>query len=378
MKTIDAVIVGAGPAGSAAAIALARRGYEVALVEKKVFPRDKLCGDFLNPINRPILRDLGVEEAVLAQPHVNITKFCITTSSGDRAEVDFTGCNPQVEPGLGLRRALLDEVLMQWAVALGVAVYQGRRIDDLQRAAGDWRVRAGEENWRARALIGADGRNSWVARHLGLAEQRDASGHAVGFQMRLQAPGATGNRIDIHLIGGGYAGLVGLGDGSTNLALALDRRTLDRKHDTDSLCDRVLGENPFLRSILQKRATAGELRSVYPVYFPARRSFTHGALLVGDAARVTEPVSGEGVYFALSSGLLAAKTLDRALCRGDLSASSMAGYERACRQMFRSRMVLNKVLRFAVYRPALLKPVIRLSSRHDFLLQPMIQAVCLP
>ena len=378
MKIVDAVIVGAGPAGSAAAIGLARRGYEVALVEKRVFPREKLCGDFLNPINRPILRDLGVEERVLAQPHATVTDFRMTTSSGDQAEVELAKCNPQVEPGLGLRRALLDEVLVQRAVAAGVAVYQGRRIDRLQRADGEWRVRAGDQNWRARTLIGADGRNSWIARQVGLAAKRDASGQAVGFQLRLQVPGFTGDRIEIHLIRGGYAGVVGLGDGTVNLAMAIDRRRLQGKHDPDFLCDNVLGENPFLRSILQRRAAAAELRSGYPVYFPARRSFADGALLVGDAARVTEPVTGEGVYFALRSGLLAAETFDRALRRGDLSMSQMAGYERACRETFRSRLALNTLLRFAVYRPALLKPVIRLFSRHDFLLHPVIQAVCMP
>src|SRR5687768_11494431 len=85
MKTVDALIVGAGPAGSAAAIGLARRGYEVALLDKQVFPREKLCGDFLNPVNRAMFRELGVEEQLLRQPHGKVSIFRLTSSYGGQA-----------------------------------------------------------------------------------------------------------------------------------------------------------------------------------------------------------------------------------------------------------------------------------------------------
>ena len=85
MRSFDVVIVGAGPAGSATAIGLARLGYEVALVDKKAFPREKLCGDFINPINWAIFRDLGVEDRVLAEPHGEVTGFRITSASGREA-----------------------------------------------------------------------------------------------------------------------------------------------------------------------------------------------------------------------------------------------------------------------------------------------------
>lgn len=378
MKTFDALIVGAGPAGSAAAITLARAGYEVAIVDRQVFPREKLCGDFLNPVNRPIFRDFGVEEQLLAEPHGRVTRFRMTSCSGGAAEAEFTGRKRLIEPGIALCRARLDRVLLQRAAALGVAVYQGQRVDRLRYGTGGWRVNAGEENWQARALIGADGRNSWVARQLGLASQGASSGRAVGFQLRLQVSGAIADRVEIHLVPGGYAGVVSLGDGTVNLAMAIDKRRLAGRHDAEFLCDRVLVENPYLRSILQRRAGAAELRSVYPVYFPARRSVAQAALLVGDAARVTEPVTGEGVYFALRSGVLAADSIDRALRRGNLTASGLAGYERACRSAFRSRAAFNALLRYAVYRPALLEPVIRLSTRNPFLLHSMVNAVCMP
>ncbi|HKY09359.1 MAG TPA: hypothetical protein VJQ55_13995, partial [Candidatus Binatia bacterium] len=128
----------------------------------------------------------------------------------------------------------------------------------------------------------------------------------------------------------------------------------------------------------RSRSDTAELRSVYPVYFPPRRSVADHALLAGDAARVSEPITGEGIYFALRSGWLAAESVHAALRRGDLSAAALAGYERACRGAFRSRLALNSSLRFAIYRPALIEPFIRLSARNQFLLHSLVDAVCMP
>jgi len=93
MIDVDVAIVGAGPAGSAAASVLARNGYAVALVDKKDFPREKLCGDFINPNNLALFRDLGVEEAIFAAPHRRVTGFRITAVSGAAAEARFSRRN---------------------------------------------------------------------------------------------------------------------------------------------------------------------------------------------------------------------------------------------------------------------------------------------
>jgi geranylgeranyl reductase family protein len=379
LKTFDAVIVGAGPAGSAAAIALARRGYEVALIDKQCFPREKLCGDFVNPINRAIFRALDVEDRILAEPHGRVTGFRITTFSGREAEAGFSWLERESEAGLGLRRALLDHALLQRAEALAVTVRQGVRIEELTRAADGWRMTTGREDpWHARSLIGADGRHSWVARQLGLYGRAMTTARAVGFQCRLRLRGRIGDKIEIHMFPGGYAGVVALGDGTVTLGMAIDKRELGGERGADFLFHRVLAQNPHLKEIIDRSDTVTEFRSVYPVYFPARRAVADGALLVGDAARVSEPVTGEGIYCAMRSGMLAAEHIDLAFQRGDLAAESLAGYERACRRAFRSRWALNALLRFAVYRPALVEPIIRLSATQHRLLHSLVNAVCMP
>jgi flavin-dependent dehydrogenase len=101
-------------------------------------------------------------------------------------------------------------------------------------------------------------------------------------------------------------------------------------------------------------------------------------LLVGDAARVNEPVSGEGVYFALKSGLLAAETIDGAFRAGDFSAARLRGYETACRNEFRLRRGVNALIRALIYRPALASPLIRFSAKRRRLLDSIVRTVCLP
>jgi geranylgeranyl reductase family protein len=376
MRIVDVAIIGAGPAGSAATIALADCGYEVALIDKQAFPREKLCGDFINPINWGVFRDLGVEDRVLAAPHGEVTGFRMTDCSGREAEARFGSRDRQRSMGLGLRRAALDQMLAQRAAELGATTCLGSRVEKLSRTAQGWQLKIGEEWWQAKVLIGADGRNSWVAHQLGLHRSAAVQGRSVGFQSRLRCVRATAGQIEIHLFPGGYAGVVSLGDGAITLGMAIDKRKLGSERGAEFLFHEVLAQNPHLREIIARSSDTDELRSAYPVYFPARRCVIDGALLVGDAARVSEPVTGEGIYFAMRSGLLAAETIDFALRRGNLAAEVLAGYELNCRRAFRSRLALNAILRFAVYRPALLDPFIRLSAKNGRLLHSLVEAVC--
>ncbi|MGH7852025.1 MAG: NAD(P)/FAD-dependent oxidoreductase [Candidatus Binatia bacterium] len=378
MENFDVAIIGAGPAGSATAIGLALRGYEVALIDKKYFPREKLCGDFVNPINWAVFRELGVEDRVLAQPHSEVTGFRITTAAGDDAAAQFTSSRQERVFGLGIRRAHLDQVLLGRAVELGVTVRQGKRIDNLSQTAHSWMIDCGKESRRAKILIGADGRNSWVAQRLGMSNRAAMRGRSVGFQCRLNYAGAIGGKVEIHLFPGGYAGVVAFGDGTINLCLAVDKRMLPRERSGKFLFTEIFPRNPYLNDIIQRSESVSALRSVYPVYFPSRRSIGDRALLVGDAARVSEPVTGEGIYFALRSGLLAAETIDLALRKGHTAAPGLADYERLCRRAFRSRLALNTLIRFAIYRPALLDPLIRLSAKNDRMLHSLVGMVCMP
>lgn len=381
MQHFDVMIVGAGPAGSSAAVALARKGYSVALLDKKTFPRDKLCGDFLNPINRPMLRDFGVEADVLSLPHEKVATFRFTSPSGERADVSLPGKDGVTAFGIGLRRSELDHVLLRKAESEGAAVLQGCRLRALTRKSQSWLLQfdRGEvvDEVGATMLIGADGRNSWIAHRLGMAGDNARQRRSIGFQFHLKCAGGTRGKIEIHLFAGGYAGIVGVGGDIVNLCCAVERDRLPDHRPAQSLLELCLPRNPWLRAMLH-RERASETRSTYPVYFPPRRAFDDGVVLVGDAARVNEPVTGEGIYFAMKSGFLAAKTIGHAFERKDFSAARLGLYVRECRESFRRRQGMNSLIRLLIYHPALLAPFIRFSAKKRRVLHSIVRAICLP
>jgi geranylgeranyl reductase family protein len=379
MKHFDVAIVGAGPAGSSSAIYLARRGYSVALLDKEQFPREKLCGDFLNPINWPLVRDLEVDRALLVRAHEKVTTFRFTSFSSKEAEVPLPGSEDGNIFGLGVSRFDLDYVLLKKAESQGAEDFEECKLTDLKREAQSWLLRfdrAGSiGELRARVLIGADGRNSWVAHRLGLADPGTMQGRSVGFQFRLKGSNRDAGKVEIHLFPGGYAGIVGLGGGTVNLCLTIEKDRLLDGRPEQFLLNNCLPQNSRLGEIL-RGAHVSEMRSTYPVYFSRRRAFGEGVLLVGDAARVSEPVTGEGIYFALKSGQFAAGTIDQAFCKSDFSAEQLSSYERECRSAFRMRRGINALIRWLIYRPALLSPLIRVADKRTRLLDSIVHAIC--
>jgi geranylgeranyl reductase family protein len=380
MKHFDVAIIGAGPAGSSAAIQLAAKGYSVALLDKEQFPREKLCGDFLNPVNWPMLRELRVERDVLARPHEKISIFHFTSFSGEEAEVPLpAGRDDKAAVGLGLRRFDLDYVLLGRAKSLGVTVLDGWKPRELERQPDGWILKADKSDvfgeLGARMLIGADGRNSWVAHHLGLADPTAMQGRSVGFQFRLECKNRSTGKIEIHLFPGGYAGIVGLDGDTVTLGLAIEKHRLLDGRPEQSLLKSILPQNPWLKEMLRS-GSVSEMRSTYPVYFPPRRAYADGVLLVGDAARVNEPVTGEGIYFALKSGAFAARTVDEGFQMSDFSAASLRSYERNCGSAFRTRRGINALIRWLIYRPAVLSPLIRFSGSRRGLLDSMVYTIC--
>ncbi|HEY1373830.1 MAG TPA: NAD(P)/FAD-dependent oxidoreductase [Candidatus Binatia bacterium] len=372
MRRFDAAVVGAGPAGSAAAICLARRGYAVALIDKAVFPRDKLCGDFLNPAGWNLFARLGIRDALLASEHQKVTAFRVSTASAE-ALIPFTRVF-----GVGMRRRAFDDLLVKQAVREGALLYEGVKLAALERDGGGWKLRgeddAGEREFFSRLVIGADGRNSWSAQRLGAITAQSSAGRFVGFQLNLAGCRVPAGEIQIHAFPGGYAGLMALGGGAANLSFAIDK-TIAREQAIEAIVANHFSQNPHLKEAVAP-CTIAAVRSIYPLDFAPRRRYGDGFLIAGDAARVTEPVTGEGVYFALKSGELAAAAADAALSCGDVSARQLAGYHAACRGALARRQAVNRLIRALILRPYLMAPLMRLRTRNNFPINRLVDEVC--
>jgi geranylgeranyl reductase family protein len=378
MHPFDVAVIGAGPAGSSTAITLAGLGCTVILLDRARFPRHKLCGDFLNPINWPVLEELGVAGAVRDCQPVKISRFALSSASGQSAAGPLPLQDAR-HSGLGLQRYVFDELLVKRAKRAGVTVQEGCHVTAISREKTAWaincRTSGGDETRYARFLVAADGRNSKTARQLKLVvpPRRDGS---IGFQVRLKLVAGLKDSVEIYQFAGGYAGVLRLDHETINLAFTLERPCLRTAAAFQELRKYYLSGNPALRDLLSRAEPCSELRSVWPVYFPARKRFGENFLLVGDAAQVTEPVTGEGVYFALKSGQLAAESIAAGLQKPNSLGLELARYERACRRAFNKRARLNACLRILMNQPSLLSSTLSLLGRHQALLAAVLRRVC--
>jgi flavin-dependent dehydrogenase len=202
-------------------------------------------------------------------------------------------------------------------------------------------------------------------------------GRSVGFQFRLKCANRATGKVEIHLFPGGYAGVVGVGADTVTLGMAIEKHRLPAGRPEEFLLESILPQNPWLKTLL-RNGSASAMRSTYPVYCPPRRAYGDGVLLVGDAARVNEPVTGEGIYFALKSGALAADTVDAAFQESDFSAARFRSYARDCRSAFGARRVVNHLIRRLIYCPGLVAPLIRFSAKRRRLLGSLVQTICQP
>jgi geranylgeranyl reductase family protein len=333
----DVVIVGAGPAGTSAAIGLAEQGARVALLDRARFPRVKPCAEYINPEAMRILDRLGLLEAVREAGAVVFRGMRVISPGGRQLELDF------IEDGgrhaLGVSRHLLDALAVERCRRLGVEVFEGTRVRRLLvdggRVCG---VVAGREGVAlevpARVVVGADGHHSTVARLLGL-DLPQRWPRRIGLAAHLEGYPLTGEMGEMHVGPDGYCGIAPQEEGRVNAAMVIDMARFEKRGGSVESCfdAALLGYQGMTeRAGAARRVTP--VRGVGPLARRVSRVSGDGYVLAGDAAGFFDPFTGEGIYDALRGGELAAEAIAAALERGDLSAAGLADYDRARRAAF--------------------------------------------
>jgi flavin-dependent dehydrogenase len=291
MRRTAALIVGGGPAGCAAAIALGRAGVAPELIERSNGPRDVVCGGFLGWDALAALDGLGVDPWALGARPIERLRLI---GSGRTVEARLP------RRAAGLSRRTLDEALIAAAAGTGAAVTRGvaaRAVEEMRRV----RLDTGEER-ECEALFIGTGKHELR----GLARPRGKAEPAVGFRTAL-APAADLARalegvIELHLFDEGYAGLLLQEDGSANLCLSASAGRLRQAGGMDELMAELAGELPSLKERLDASA-AGPWEAIAGVPYGWRARGTEpGIFRLGDQAAVISSLAGDGVAIALTSG----------------------------------------------------------------------------
>lgn len=300
MRRTAALIVGGGPAGSAAAIALCKGGLRPELIERTTGEHDIVCGGFLGWDSLAALQRLGVDAAELGARPIHRLRIC----AGERM---FEADLPKAAAGLSRRR--LDAVLLAAAAEAGTTVRRGvsAKAGDEER---NIRLDDGEEIV-ADALLLATGKHELR----GLARPLDGYDKALSVGLRtslIVSPAlekTLSGMIELHLFDGGYAGLLLQEDKTANLCLSVSRHRLGEAGGVDALVEAVLRESPRLHdrvgALLPEtwEAVAGV------PYGWRTRGTQPGLFRLGDQAAVIASLAGDGIAIALNSGLAAAQTL---------------------------------------------------------------------
>jgi geranylgeranyl reductase family protein len=331
MQGFDLAIVGGGPAGSSCAALCALAGLRTLVLEREVFPREKVCGDCLNPSCWPVLERLGLAQRVRDLPHSKLDSVEFIAIDGDKVIVDLpTGDNCE----LSVKRSLFDDLLLRRARELGAQIRDGTTVAALSNS-GNWKIEtAARETFSARTLIGADGRNSTVARLCNLLPR--TARERVALQAHIALPPNFARRVVLQFLREGYSGQAPVNETELNLCLVGTPPSISKL--------RQWAERHFEISADQAWRTITPLtRSPVPR--------AHDSLLfIGDAARVVEPFTGEGIYYALRSGELAADAIAE-IVRGKDRQSALREFGCACEQMYRGRLWINRLARAAVLWP---------------------------
>lgn len=355
----DAVVMGGGPAGASTAIALATRGWRVAMVEKATFPRRKVCGEFLSATSIPVLDRLGIGAEWRAAAGPEVRRLALFS---DRHVVEAS--MPAREGfGRALGRDVLDLRLAEEAVRRGVALFQPARVvahrRDGEAASIDIVSDQGERTLTAPVVVAAHG--SWEAGKLASEVPRQhGPTDFLGFKAHFHGADLAADTMPLLAFPGGYGGIVWADGERLSLsccirrdALAAVRQRFSGLSASEALHRHLVASSVGIACTIGDAALAGPWLAAGPIRPGLRPGYADDIFRVGNVAGEAHPIIAEGISMAVQSGWLLAEAMGSAPPR-DIDARVAIGrrYEAAWRRQFALRIRAAGVFAALAIRPS--------------------------
>ena len=305
----DVIIVGAGPAGSTAALYAHRLGLNCILLDKAVFPRDKICGDALSGKSVRLMRELNLLEGVEKLEGSEINRITFGSPSHSQFDVHLKGNknNDFITKGYVVPRKIFDNFLFKKADEL-TETRQGFTVkniiyenDDISGVKGT-NIEGKEEILNAPIIMGCDGANSIIARKLGLYEM-DMENTAVAIRCYYAGVEGLSNQIELHYVSEvipGYFWLFPAGNGKANIGIGLSKNDAKKEDRTlRQIMDEIVQSDYFRSRFGNARPLEKPVCWNLPLGRIQRKNHGNGFMLLGDAAGLVDPFTGEGIGNAM-------------------------------------------------------------------------------
>lgn len=381
MRSVDVIVIGAGPAGCATAVFLARQGRQVVLLDRAFFPRDKVCGEFISPAADAILDRIGVLSRIEEGGTMRLDGVAISAYGGPERLIPYPS-HPDF-PGrvssLSVERLGLDRMLVERAAEVGVDVRQGHQVTDFilegDRVVGvKGKVSNGKGfELRATVVVDAGGRNAVSLRKFRLKVEQ-GKGNRIALAAHWDNVHFPDDYCYMHVSRPGYTGMSPTEGGGGNVVLVVDPSVVDSNR-MDAAYREIVLSNPRRRKLLDGAVPRENVRAVGSLSFRVNPPPVGGLLLVGDAMGFIDPFTGEGIYLALRSAEMAAGCIHSALDSGNVARTALMPYETERNREFHLKFILCRVLQVLIYNKRLCRGTVSLLGKRPDLAADLVGVI---
>ncbi|MEM1321435.1 MAG: NAD(P)/FAD-dependent oxidoreductase [Bacteroidota bacterium] len=339
----DIIIIGGGLAGLSAAIHLSRAGKQVGLLEKKGYPRHKVCGEYVSNEVLPYFEKLGVDIESVGPNHVQRFRLCAPSGKFAEARLPLGG--------FGLSRYRFDEFLYQNALAAGVDVRTQTTVTEVHFQGDHFQLRAlGGLELEAKVVLGSFGKRSVVDKNLSRPFFSQPS-RWMGVKHMLDYD-YPADLVALYNFDGGYCGAVRIEDGSLSMAYLTTHDAIKPYGSLAAFEANVLHANPRLKTLLSAPSKLARPQTISNVSFRPKRQVVDHILMLGDAAGMIAPVCGNGMAMGIHAAKIASDLVLEFL-NGNIDRSNMEQtYQKQWRHLFGQRLFWGRQIQQVMGRPA--------------------------
>jgi geranylgeranyl reductase family protein len=355
-RSYDVIVIGAGPSGSSAAYFLARQGLKVLVLDKSEFPRDKPCGDVLTPRALSVLQEMDILDEI-RRIAWKLGRLLVTAPSGKTVELLIPPLPHAPSYVLAIPRLRLDNIVRERALRNGAKSIGHAHVINVIHTGGKVTVTTDSGSaYESRVVIIAIGASTKLLSTLRLYQQHQSM--ALVARTYFEDIGNLNNCLHFCFSGvtfPGYGWIFPLSESAANIGTGVLSHSRSSAASSPRKAFDTFVQTPLMKSLLQGAAQVAPLKS-YPLRmdFPQALTFGNRMLLVGEAAGLVNPLTGDGIDYGLESGRTAAKHVTIMFETGDFSRERFAAYDAELRGMYQNLFLFcEQVRKYAFHRPML-------------------------